>query len=137
MSWPIIRGLLRVQLNTISSGFPTAFENSPFVPVVGTPWQWATLLPAQTEDPSYGDGFKREVGIFQVMLSFPKAEGPDNLQARGEILLQGFRRGTSLVQGNVAVKMIRSPYLGPPMPPDGVWYRVPVSVPFIADVQPA
>lgn len=132
----VIRDLLRVQLNTVSGSFPTAFENMPYVPVVGTAWQWAVLLWAQTENPTMGDEFLREVGIYQVMLNFPKSEGPDALGAQAAIIRAGFARGLTLEQGQVQVKILRTPYLSPPIPTEGAWYSVAVSVPFVANVQP-
>lgn len=132
----IIRDLLRIQLNTISGSFPTVYENMPYTPTIGTPWQWAILLWAQTENPTMGDDFQREVGIFQVGLSFPRSQGPDALNVQSAIIRGGFKRGLTLSQANVKMRVLHSPYLSPAFPSDGAWYQVAVSVPFVADVQP-
>ena len=77
--------------------------------------------------------FSREIGIFQVMFSFPKNAGPDPLTAQLELVKHGFRRGTVLDGPGVRLKILRSPYPGPALP-DSAWYKVPLSIPYTADV---
>lgn len=133
MTYALIRKLLEVQLNTVGGTFPTAFENAPFTPQAGTPWQAVSLLPGQTSNPTRGDAHKREVGVMQVTLCYPTKTGAQALMARAEVLRSGFARGLSLVEGAVTVKILRSPFVGPATN-DGSWYKVPLSVPYEADV---
>ena len=132
MSIAVIKKLLEVRLNTVGGIFPTAFENVPFTPVVGTAWQSVHILPGQTENPTF-DSLKREVGLMQVTLNFPQKAGAAEALARAELIRAGFVRGLSMVEGNVSVRILRSPYVGPAAN-DGVWYQVPLSVPYTADV---
>lgn len=115
------------------ASFPTAWENVPFTPQAGVAWQAVHGLPSQTLNPSYGDNFERLVGVMQVMLLYPKNEGRHNAQTRAEVLRQGFKRGTTLLTAGVRVLVDRSPWVGVAMT-DGAWYRVPVSIPYIVDV---
>jgi hypothetical protein len=132
VSYAAIRKLLEVQLNTVGGVFPTAFENVPFKPDVA-PWQRVNLLPAKTLNPTFGSAHKRETGVLQVTLYYPQNVGAASALARAETLRAGFPRGLSLVQGNVSVLIDEAPYIGPAAN-DGVWYQVPVSFPYIAEV---
>ena len=133
MSYALIRKQLELALNALSAGFDTAYENAPYTPKVGTAYQRVNLLPGQTENPTMGDGFKREVGIFQIMLAFPPKAGPAAALARAEVLRVGMKRGTTYNDTNVRVLINQAPYISPALQ-DDVWYMLPVSVPFIADV---
>ena len=132
MSYVIIRQSLETRLNAIGV-FPTAFENVPFNPIAGTPWQRARLLPARTENPTQGDAFKREIGIFEVMLAYPQNAGPQLAATRANLIVTSFPKGWSLVVGTLRVLIDRSPFIGQGIP-DGAWYKLPVSIPYIADV---
>jgi hypothetical protein len=133
MSYAVIRKLLETQLNSLSSGFATAWENVPFVPSNNTPWQRVSLLPGKTENPTWGSSHRREIGIFELMLHYPKNQGVHDAYARASILLAGFARGTSLSEGNVRVLVDEHPYIGS-SPKDAAWLLVPVNVPYIGDV---
>lgn len=134
MSISVIRKLLETQLNSVSTGFATAYENVPMKPVAGTPYQRVHLLPARPENPTMGDGFRRDQGILQVLLSFPVNAGPHDVQARAETVLAGFPRGLSMTEGTLRVLIDSSPYIGPSLPDGGAWHSVPLSIPYVADV---
>ena len=133
MSQVVIRKLLETRVNTVGGVFPTAFENTPFTPVVGTPWQAVALIPGQTQDPGQDSSVKREVGVLQVMLKYPKNAGAAAATQRAETLRAGFPRGLSLQEGNVLLRIFSSPYIGTAVP-DGAWLSVPLTVPYTADV---
>jgi hypothetical protein len=135
MSNVTISKLLEQRLNTIG-GWPaaTAFENLEFTPVDGTPWQRLNFLPGQTENPTLGEGFKREVGILQVTLFYPTKLGRGAAVARAEVLRAGFKRGTTLTEGTLRVMIHRDPFIGPGQVIDGAWYALPVSIPYFGDV---
>jgi len=135
MTYAVIRKLLERQLNAVSSEFPTAFENVRFSPVHGTPYQAAYLLPGATANPTYGDDFKREVGIFQVSLMYPSNAGSGAAQTRAEVIKAAFKRGLTLSEGNDRVLINASPYQSPGRL-DGAWYTLTVSVPYYVDISP-
>ena len=133
MSDATIRKLLETQLNT-AGPFETAWENVSYRPAAGVPWQRVNLLPAQTENPTFGEPFRRPVGVLQITLFFPMGAGPGPAAARADVVRGIFRRGTVLGSGDVRVRLERDPYNGPAIPLDGAWYALPVSVPYVADV---
>ena len=61
-----IRAAFENELDTVSTNFPTAYENVLFNPKVGTPYQACFLLLAEPENPTFGDDHHRLMGIFQV-----------------------------------------------------------------------
>jgi hypothetical protein len=133
VSYLTIKKLLELQLNTVASPLDTAWENAPFVPKQGTPWQRVTLLPATTENPTLGDQFKMERGVLKVSLFYPEKSGAQAAMIRAEAIRLIFARGLSLIDGTVRVKIETHPYINPGFAEDG-WYLLPVSVPFIAEV---
>jgi hypothetical protein len=135
MSYAVVRKLLEAALLAQSPTYPTSWENVPFSPTMGTAWQRATLMPGRTLDPTLGDGFMREVGVYQIDIYCAPDKGPAEAVARVEALRTWFKRGTSFVEGNVRVLVAGSPYLAPSMP-DASWFRLTLSVPYLADVMP-
>ena len=133
MSNVIIRALLEVRLNAITPTVATAFENVPFTPINAVPWQRVNLLTAQTLNPTFGDNFRRETGIFQVMLYYPENAGASAAASRAELIRSQFSRGLSLTSGTLRVLIDRWPWVSQGTS-DSSWYRLPVSIPYIADV---
>lgn len=135
MSNLIIRKLLETQLNSITpSTLPTAWENLAFKPIAGSAWQRVNMLPAQTENPTMGEGFKREVGVLQVTLFYPLNEGPQKAMQRAEVIRAAFKRSTAWFEGTLRVLIERDPYISPAVVVDGAWYALPVSIPYMGDV---
>lgn len=133
MSDQVIRALLETRLDTLLPAIPTVKENTAYVPVKGTNYQRVFVLMGQTENPTLGDGFKRERGIFQVNLYFQESVGTGASTARAEAIKTLFKRGTTLEQGSVRVQVYASPYAAQGSNNDG-FFMLPVSVPFTADV---
>lgn len=133
MSQVTIKSLLEKALNALSVGLDTAFENVPFSPTNGVPHQRVFILPSQTQNPTMGDGFKRESGVMQVTLCYPSNAGAGAALERAEALRLGFKRGTTFTQGTLRVLIDSSPYVSQGAS-DGAWYMVPVSIPYVADV---
>lgn len=132
MSDVVIRRLLETRLNALGA-FETAWENVGFEPTVGTPYQAPVLLPAQTQNPTMGDGYSRPAGVFQVTLAYPAKAGAQPAQARAQAIVEHFARGLSLAEGNVVVRILRSPWASPGVPA-GAWYKLAVSVPYEAEI---
>lgn len=135
MSYVTIRKLLEVQLNSIASPLPTAWQNVPYAAQTGTAWQRVNLLPARTENPTFGDGFKRETGIFQVTLAYPENAGPQVIETKAEQIRAQFPRGLRLTSGKVSVLIDEAPSVAPSFN-DGGFFRIPISIPYLADVFP-
>ena len=133
MSNQVIRSLLETRLDTLSPSIATVKENTAYTPVKGTVYQRVFVLMAQTENPTLGDGFKRERGIFQVNLHYPEFVGSGTSTARAELIKTLFKRGTTMNSGTLRVMIDRSPYTSQGLNSDG-FFVLPVSIPFFADV---
>lgn len=133
MSLTKVRQALEVGLNGMSPSVDTAFENLPFKPTPGTPYQRVNLLPAQPENPTVGADFRREVGVMQVTLCYPFNAGTQAVYARAEAIQTRFRRGSSWTKDGVTAIVDITPTIGPAAV-DGDRFTVPVSVPYFADI---
>lgn len=132
MSVVAIRSLLELRLAAMAPALATAFENFPFTPVNGTPWQKVNLLVARPLDPTLGYGFQRDSGIFQVMVFYPENTGPAAAAARADLICAQFARGLTLTSGTLRVLVDRSPYASTGRN-EGGWYGLPVTIPYVAD----
>ena len=91
----------------------TAFENTSFVPKIDQPHQLSRLVPLPVENPTYGDNYNREVGFYQIVLSYPKGEGVGNLTLMADKVKDYFKRGTTLVEGSDKIIIDRTPEISP------------------------
>ena len=133
MSYKIVRQLLEQRLASMAGVLATAWENVSYKPQVGVAYQRAFLLPGQTEQPTFGDSFRREVGLLQVTLFYPENDGSGAAMAYAEQLRSHFARGTVLASGSVRVVVEATPSIGAANN-DGGFYVLPVSVNYRADV---
>lgn len=113
MSIVKIRAALEKQLATVTPGLATAYENTPFTPAAGVPYQKVRLFPAETENPTYGDSFARETGFMQVLLCYPATisdqQGSTAAGLQAERIRAAFPRGASFVVDGVTVQIDRKP----------------------------
>ena len=117
----------------LMSPLATAYENVNYVPVTGTPYQRASLLPAQPENPTLGDAYYREVGVFQVSLYYPVNVGSSTAETRAEAVISHFKRATSMVEDGQSVQVIQTPTRTPAQVIDG-WYVIFVSIFYRSEV---
>ena len=87
----------------------TAFENVTFTPKVDQPYQLSRLVPLPVENPTFGDNYNREVGFYQVVLSYPKGKGVGTLATMADMVKDYFKRGTTLVEGSDKIIIDRTP----------------------------
>jgi hypothetical protein len=131
-----IRTALETKLNALTPTLATAWENVPFTPVVGTAFQQVNLMIADTLNPTLGDGHYRLKGFMQVMLCYPPATGAKQASQRADLLVNHFKRATTLTNGSVTVIIDKTPLIAPALI-DGVLYKIPVSIYFSADIYPS
>lgn len=122
---------LDTQLNAMTPALATAWENTEYEPVTGTPYQRVYLLPATTANPTYGDTQALESGIFQVSLCYPELEGSGDALARAELIRAQFTRGLTLTSGGITVRIKNTPSISPARQEPGL-YIIDVSVPYFA-----
>lgn len=87
----------------------TAFENITFTPVLNQPHQLSRLVPLPVENPTFGDNYNREIGFYQVVLSYPKGSGVGDITAMADKVKDYFKRGTTLVEGSDKIIIDRTP----------------------------
>ena len=87
----------------------TAFENITFTPVLNQPYQLSRLVPLPVENPTFGDNYNREVGFYQIVLSYPKGNGVGNITAMADKVKDYFKRGTTLIEGSDKIIIDRTP----------------------------
>lgn len=134
MSAVLIRSALEVALAAISPALATQYENAPYTPVVGTPYQRVYVLWNEPLNPEMGT-FTQERGILQISLAYPLNAGPGAAATRAELIRSTFKRGTSFTSGGVTVTIERTPEIAPAIiEPDR--YVVPVRVRFFANYRP-
>ena len=91
----------------------TAFENVSFTPKATEPYQLTRLVPLPVENPTYGDNYHREVGFYQIVLSYPKGSGVGAISLMADKIKDYFKRGTTLVEGADKVIVDRTPEVSP------------------------
>ena len=124
MSISAIRSTLESALDGMAPAIQTAWQNVPFTPVVGTPYQRATLLLAEPDNREFGASFQ-EQGFLQVDLCYPQSVGSNAVEARAELLRTTFKRGTTI--GSISIDA--TPEIKPAYN-DGDRYVVPVRIRF-------
>lgn len=117
----------------MSPALATVFENDPYTPVNGTPYQQANLLFAEPDNPTMDKAFKREQGIFQVTLRYPINIGTATVNARAELIRTTFAAGTRFTSGGITVTVETTPQVAPGFK-DGDRWAVPVKIRFYANI---
>ena len=87
----------------------TAYENTSFTPISTQPYQLSRLVPLSVENPTLGDNYHREVGFYQVVLSYPKGKGVGALSTMADKVKDYFKRGTTLVEATDKIVVDRTP----------------------------
>jgi Bacteriophage related domain of unknown function len=114
MSALLIRQALEVALAAMSPAMSTAYENVPFVPVNGTPYQRAYIMMTEPDNPEMG-AYTQDMGFMQVSLCYPLDTGPADALARAELIRSTFKRGYSFTASGIVVTVERTPEIGPAM----------------------
>lgn len=132
MSVVSIRAALETGLGAMSPALATAYENAPFTPVAGTPYQAVSILfarPSNTENaPSH-----MELGFMQVTLRYPLNTGPAAAATRAELIRTTFPRGRTLTSGGIKTTISDTPEIMPGYV-DGDRYAVPCRIRFFAHI---
>ena len=132
MSITAVRAALQTKLNGMAA-LATAWEGVGYTPVTGTPYQSVFVLPAEPENPTFGDDFYREQGIFQVSLFYPIGAGTAAAETRAELIRTTFKRGTSMTSGTVTVIVNKTPEISPGRV-DGDRWHIPVKIQWFAGI---
>ena len=112
MSQVNIRKAFEKKLITFTPANTISFENASFTPVNNVPYYECRLAPQDVLNPTLGDNYHREVGVFQIVLCFPAGNGGQAAAAKAEELKQFFRRSTTLVESGTTVIVDKTPSIG-------------------------
>lgn len=133
MSEVAIRAAFETRLNAMTPALATAFENVPFSPAQGVPYQEAFLLPADPENPSIGAPLHRAIGIFQLTLLYPLNQGAATAYARALLIRSTFPRGLSMTRDGVTAHVTGTPAIRRAEPRDSRYVLI-VRVPYHSNV---
>lgn len=125
-----VRAALETALNAMSPAIDTAWENRPYTPVQGTPYQRVYLLAAEPDNPEIGT-MATERGFMQVTLCYPLGEGPGAAMTRAELIRSTFKRGNAFTASGIVTQIERTPEIAPAMVEDD-WYCLPLRIRFFA-----
>jgi hypothetical protein len=107
-----IRAALETALAAMSPPLATAYENAPFAPVSGTPYQAVAILFARPDNTENTAGHI-ELGYMQVTLRYPANAGPGAAGARAELIRTAFPRARSITSGGVTTTISDTPEIRP------------------------
>lgn len=128
-----IRAALETHLSALTPAISTAWENTKFTPVNGTPYQMAFVKYATPDDRILGCARRYELGFMQVTLCYPIDKGAAAIETRANLLREHFKRGTVLSHSGQFLQIINTPskaVLGS----DGAVFKIAVSINFRAEV---
>lgn len=131
MSTAKIREALETALMAIAPTLPTSLENKSFQPPAASePYQIVNILFANPDNPEYGARYT-ELGFMQVKLMFPRQYGTEAIDARALLIREVFKRGTTLVNDDVKVSILKTPEICPGSEEAGKW-AVPIKIRFFS-----
>lgn len=133
MSAVLCRRALEVELAAMIPAVATAYENAPFTPVAGTPYQRVTVLLAEPANLEMSADHT-EQGFMQVDLKYPLGGGPAAASTRAELIRSTFYRGASFTASGVTVHIERTPEIMPGRVEEDR-YVVPVRIRFYAHIR--
>lgn len=122
-----LRAALETALSGMSPALATAWQNVPFTPAVGSPYQRVSLLPGTPANEEFGGNFA-DRGFLQVTLHYPPGQGAKAAEDRALAIRSTFRRGASFTSGGLTVIIMKTPAILPAMTDDDGRYVVPVSI---------
>jgi hypothetical protein len=135
MSLVIMRTLLENKLNTMTPAIATAWENVPFTPVSGVPYQRVNLLVSNVVNPAINDKMFQVNGFLQVTLSYPIGTASKNAYTRADLIEEIFYYGLVLVSGAIKVRITKTPVIAPAII-NGDRYELPVTIYFSSEKYP-
>lgn len=131
MSLLAVRQSLENAINGMTPSLATAWENVPFTPTDGVPYQRIYLLAGEPSNPEMG-AFTQERGFLQINLCYPLGAGPAAAMARAQLIRSSFMRGTTLTTSGIATIIEKTPEISPALIEDDR-YVLPVRIRFFAN----
>lgn len=127
MSHFVIQGAMEKRLAAMAPAIDTAWENVPFVPTDGVPYQRAFFIPNAPIDHGIAFDVKEWRGLFQVSLLYPLSSGRADAQQRAEQVCAHFAPLLTLTSSGMQVEVFESPAVAQGFIDENRWH-VPVTV---------
>jgi hypothetical protein len=86
----------------------TSYEGDDYQPSINVPYQRLLHLPEAPLNPTLGDTYRREIGVFTVFLNYPSSMSIE-AKERAEQIQALFFRGNTLVEDGLEVIIQRTP----------------------------
>lgn len=132
MSRRAVRAALETALESITPTMPTAWENSGYKPVVGTPYQTAEIIWSTPDDGELGGTTFMQAGYLQVILRYPPGQGSAAAITRTEALEDLFTKAATFTKDGIATTIERVARVLTAFTDKDDRYAVPVRIPFNA-----
>lgn len=105
MSLQKIKSAFETKLNTLTPTLQTSYENVPFTPTTGTPYQQIDFLWSENVGQYINEKDYLVKGICQIMLCYPSNKGMGDINARVQLLLDTFYFGSTLTKDNLKINI--------------------------------
>ena len=124
---------LSKHLTNMTPTMSIAWENTNFTPTNGIAHLETWLLPIPTQPITLGPSYWEEFsGIFQVTCVYPAGRGTNDAKTKAAAIKTRFKRGTSFTYNTLTVKIREAYPESGYYSEDGIWYRVPCSIVYLA-----
>jgi hypothetical protein len=107
-----IKAAIEVALNGLSPPLATAWENTRFLPVTGTPYQRVWFMGFIPHNLELGQSHTIE-GYVQIDLMYPLLVGTADILARAELIKDLFRNSSSFSNSGLILNIIQTPEISP------------------------
>ena len=104
-----IKQAIEIKLNSILPVIQTSYENSPFTPTTGTPYQEVTFLLAYNDNAFIDNSGYLSYGLVQILLKYPTGSGSNAILSRVKLYLDNFKSGTILTKDGIETNIQGTP----------------------------
>lgn len=123
-----IEGALKVWAAAQTPAIPLVFENTIFVPAVGSRYIKGFLMPAETLNQSQGGLHKHYHGMYQLSVFVPEGTGAGAARTLTKAIEVLFKCPTTIVHSSRNVNIQRTPSVAKGAPDGTGFWMVPVTI---------
>ena len=108
MSALSVKKAIETAINGISPAIATVFENTPYTPVVDTPYQQVWFVGFIPSNPEYGASHQLK-GYCQIDLMYPLLNGSGIALTRAELIKSVFKYKSTFIADGISVNICETP----------------------------
>ena len=108
MSSLSVKKAIETAINGLSPTVATVYENMPYSPIVGTPYQQVWFVGFIPVNQEYGASHQLK-GYFQIDLMYPLLNGSGTALTRAEVIKALFKKGSSFIADGISVNICETP----------------------------